>query len=153
MTAAKYPTLRLGVLLAVTTGLRRGDIETIRIGDVHFDRSTISTQNRKAGKSMPERPIPEAIMTELANHVAGLADGQERLFADRFSQKRWDRVREKVKVLYARRLMTMRLRIETAETIVRTAEDTSTCDICFHHVRPPEMLPSVYKDRLSGRCE
>jgi integrase len=96
-TAAKYPTLQLRVLLAVTTGLRRGDIETIRVGDVHFERNTITTRNRKAGKAMPERPIPEAITTELANHVTGLVDGQERLFPDRFSPKKWDRVREKVK--------------------------------------------------------
>jgi len=66
----KYPTLRLRVLLAVTTGLRRGDIEPIRIGDIHFDRNTLTTQNRKAGKAMAERPIPEQIMTELSNHVA-----------------------------------------------------------------------------------
>ena len=37
-------------------------------------------------------------MTELANHVAGLPEGQERLFPDRFSPKKWDRVRKKVKV-------------------------------------------------------
>lgn len=96
--AAKYPTLRLRVLLAVTTGLRRGDIETIRVGDIHFDRNTISTRNRKAGKVMPERPVPEGVMTELVNHVAGLADGHERLFPDRFSPKKWDRVRAKVKI-------------------------------------------------------
>jgi integrase len=87
----------LRVLLAVTTGLRRGDIETIRVGDIHFDRNTIATRNQKAGKAMPERPVPEAIMTELANHVAGLDDGQETLFPDRFSSKKWDRVRAKVK--------------------------------------------------------
>jgi integrase len=97
MTAAKYPTLGLRVLLAVTTGFRRGDLETLRVGDLHFDRNTVSTRNRKAGKAMPERPVPEAIMTEPANHVAGLPDGRERLFPDRFSPKKWDRVREKVK--------------------------------------------------------
>ena len=96
--AAKYPTLRLRVLLAVTTGLRRGDIETIRVGDIHFDRNTIATRNRKAGKAMPERPVPEAIMTELASHMAGLPDGQERFLPDRFSSKKWDRVRQQVKV-------------------------------------------------------
>jgi len=73
-TASRYPTLRLRVLLAVTTGLRRGDIEAIRVGDIHFDRNTILTRNRKARKAMPERPVPEAIMTELANHVTGLGD-------------------------------------------------------------------------------
>jgi len=34
-------------------------------------------------------------MTELANHTAAMPEGQERLFADRFSPKKWDRVREK----------------------------------------------------------
>jgi len=62
----------------VTTGLRRGDIEAIRIGDIHFDRDTISTQNRKAGKAMPERPIPETIMIEFSNYVGTLPEGQER---------------------------------------------------------------------------
>jgi integrase len=94
--ASRYPTLRLRVLLAVTTGLRRGDIEAICIGDIHFDRNTIATRNRKAGKAMPERPIPEQIMTELANHVATLPEGQERLFTDKFSPKRWEKTRQQV---------------------------------------------------------
>ena len=37
-------------------------------------------------------------MTELANHIARLPDGLERLFPDRFSPKKWDRVREQVKI-------------------------------------------------------
>ena len=49
--ASKCPTLRLRVLLAVATGLRRGDIEVIRIGDIQFDRNTLATRNRKAKKS------------------------------------------------------------------------------------------------------
>jgi integrase len=96
--ASRYPALRLRVLLAVTTGLRRGDIEAIRIGDVHFDRNTIATRNRKAGKAMPERPIPQKVMTELSNYVATLADGQERLLADRFSPKKWNRIRAGIKL-------------------------------------------------------
>lgn len=92
----RYPTVRLRVLLAVTTGLRRGDIEAMRIGDIHFDRNTIATRNRKAGKALPERPVPKQVMTELSNYVAILPDGQERLFADRFTSKKWNRVRERV---------------------------------------------------------
>jgi integrase len=84
------------VLLAVTTGLRRGAIEAIRLGDVHFDRNTITTRNRKAGKAMPERPIPEPIMAELPNHTATLPDGQERLFVDRFSPRKWEKVRKAI---------------------------------------------------------
>jgi integrase len=87
--SSKHTTMRLRILLAVTTGLRRGDIQTIRIGDIHFDRNTITTQNRKAGKAMAERPIPEEVMTELSNHVATLPEGQESLFGDRFSPKLW----------------------------------------------------------------
>lgn len=96
--ASKYPTLRLRVLLAVTTGLRRGDIEAIRIGDIHFKRNTLATRNRKAEKAMPERPIPEEIMSELTKHVAGLPDGQERLFTDRFSPKKWETIRKTIGV-------------------------------------------------------
>jgi integrase len=96
MTISKYPTLRLRVLLAVTTGLRRGDIEAICVGDIHFDRNTIATRNRKAGKAMPERPIPEEMMTELSNYVATLPDGQKRLFIDKFSAKRWQKIRKAV---------------------------------------------------------
>jgi len=95
MLASKYPTLRLRVLLAVTTGLRRGDVEAIRIGDIHFDRNTITTRNRKANKAMAERPIPEQVTMELSNCVATLPDRQELLFADRFSPKKWERVRRK----------------------------------------------------------
>jgi integrase len=91
-----YPTVRLRVLLVVTTGLRRGGTEAIRIGDIHFDRNTLATRNRKAGKAMPERPVPEQVMTELSNHVARLPAGQERLFTDRFTSKKWTRVRERV---------------------------------------------------------
>jgi integrase len=37
-------------------------------------------------------------MTWLSNHVSTLADGQERPFQDRFSAKKWDRVRERIKL-------------------------------------------------------
>jgi integrase len=92
---SEYPALRLRVLLAVTTGLRRGDIETICIGDIHFDRNTMTTRNRKAKKAMAERPVPEQITTELSNYIATLPDGQELLFTDRFPEKRWKKIRYK----------------------------------------------------------
>ena len=70
-------------------GLQEASIYETRLTLRHFDRSTITTQNRKAGKAMAERPIPEEIMTELSNHITTLPDGQERLFGDRFSPKLW----------------------------------------------------------------
>ncbi len=95
MLVSDHATLRLRVLLAATTGLRRGDIEAICIGDIHFDRNTITTRNRKAKKAMAERPIPEQVTTELSNYVATLPVGQELLFTDRFPEKRWKKVRRK----------------------------------------------------------
>jgi len=47
---------------------------------------------------MPERPIPEPIMMELSNDVATLPDGQERLLNDRFSPKKWERIRKAINV-------------------------------------------------------
>jgi integrase len=38
--------------------------------------------------------MPEEIMTELSNYVAILPDGQERLFEDRLSAKRWEKIRK-----------------------------------------------------------
>ncbi len=91
--ASEYPAWRIRVLLAVTTGLRRGDIEALRIGDINFEQNTIATKNRKASKSM-ERPVPEAMMTDLSNYVATLPDGQEGLFSDTFTSKKWNFIRE-----------------------------------------------------------
>jgi integrase len=47
---------------------------------------------------MPERPVPEQVMTELSNYVATLPEGQERLITDRFTSKKWNRVRERVRM-------------------------------------------------------
>ena len=41
---------------------------------------------------MPERPIPEAIMTKLSSYIATLPNGQEQLFSDKSSPKRWEEV-------------------------------------------------------------
>lgn len=45
---------------------------------------------------MAERPLPDEIMTHLSNYVATLPDGQERLFADRFSPKKWEKIRKAI---------------------------------------------------------
>jgi integrase len=55
MTASRYSALRLRILLAVTTGLRRGNIEAIRIGDIHFDPPVLDNPNPSV------RPIVKTI--------------------------------------------------------------------------------------------
>jgi integrase len=138
--AERYPTVRLRVLLAVTTGLRRGDIEAIRIGDIHFDRSTISTRNRKAGKAMPERPVPATIMTELSNYVATLPDGQERLFTDRFTSKKWNRVRERVRMS---KLKFHDLRKTFASLLAQRGVSTAVTQRLLEH-STPQLTNGVY---------
>jgi len=138
--ASKYPTLRLRVLLAVTTGLRRGDIEAIRIGDIHFDRNTIATRNRKAGKAMPERPIPEEITTELSNYVATLPDGQERLFNDKFSPKKWKKIR---KAISAPELKFHDLRKTFASLLAQRGVSTAVTQRLLEHSRP-QLTNNVY---------
>ena len=90
--AAESPAWYIRVLLAVSTGLRRGDIEALHVGDIHFDRNTVTTHSRKTGKAMGERPVPGSVMAKLAEYRATL-NGQERLFADTFTSQVWERIR------------------------------------------------------------
>lgn len=43
---------------------------------------------------MPERPVPQQVTMELSSYGATLPDGQERPFTDRFTSKKWNRVRD-----------------------------------------------------------
>jgi len=138
--ASMYPTLRLRILLAVTTGLRRGDIEAIHIGDIKFDRNIIATRNRKAKKVMPERPIPESMTTELSNYVATLPDGQERLFSDKFSAKRWEKVR---KAMELPKLQFHDLRKTFASLLAQKGVSTAVTQRLLEH-SSPQLTNDVY---------
>jgi integrase len=47
-----YQTLKMRVLLALGTGLRRGDIESLRVTDIDFENSYVATRSKKTRKSM-----------------------------------------------------------------------------------------------------
>jgi integrase len=126
----------------VTTGLRRGDIEAIRVGDIHFDRNTIATKNRKAGKAMPERPVPEQVMMELSNYVATLHDGQEGLFTDRFTSKKWNRIRDKVSMP---KLKFHDLRKTFASLLAQRGVSTAVTQRLLEH-SSPQLTNDVYTD-------
>jgi integrase len=138
--ASKYPAVRLRVLLAVTTGLRRGDIEAIRVGDIHFDRNTIATRNRKAGKAMAERPVPEEIVTELSNYAATRPDGQEKLFTDRFSPKKWEKIRKSIDLP---ELKFHDLRRTFASLLARRGVSTAVTQRLLEH-SSPQLTNDVY---------
>ncbi|MHC4462810.1 MAG: tyrosine-type recombinase/integrase [Planctomycetota bacterium] len=91
-----YPALRMRILLALGTGLRRGDIESWRVSDLDFENSSVTTRSTKTRKSMGSRPVPVPIMAELKKYVSGLPPGQDKLFKRCFNKSRWDKVRQKV---------------------------------------------------------
>lgn len=89
-----YRTMWIRILLALGTGLRRGDIESLKISDIDFTSNHITTMSRKTGKSMGARPVSVLIMAELSKYVSRLDAGQERLFNDKFNPRRWKKICE-----------------------------------------------------------
>ena len=95
-TSKPYKTMWMRILLALGTGLRRGDIESWRISDINFENSNVTTRSKKTRKSMGSRPVPVPVMVELKKYVSGLDAEQDKIFNDNFSQYRWDKIRQKV---------------------------------------------------------
>ncbi|MHC4557821.1 MAG: tyrosine-type recombinase/integrase [Planctomycetota bacterium] len=91
-----FPALRMRILLALGTGLRRGDIESWRVSDLDFENGSVTTRSTKTRKSMGSRPLPVPIMAELKKYVSGLPPGQDKIFKRCFNRSRWDKVRQKV---------------------------------------------------------
>jgi integrase len=93
--AKSYPALKMRILLALGTGLRRGDIDSLKINDIDFDRNSISTTSKKSKKCMPSRPISAKIISELSKYVCGLDVGQGKLFTTIFNHRIWRKVCKK----------------------------------------------------------
>ena len=92
LVAEPYQSIKMRILLALGTGLRREDIESLKIGDIDFENNSITTSSRKTRKSMGSRPVSTAVMTELSKYVTELDVGQERLFINNFSYRRWRKI-------------------------------------------------------------
>ena len=91
--AEPYRLMKIRILLALGTGLRRGDIESLKISDIDFANNYITTTSRKTRKSMGSRPVPAVVMSELKKCLNSSNSEQERLFNDdNFSHKRWKRI-------------------------------------------------------------
>ncbi|MHC4271767.1 MAG: tyrosine-type recombinase/integrase [Planctomycetota bacterium] len=96
--AEPYQTIRMRVLLALGTGLRRGDIESLKINDIDFTNKYITTKSKKSRKSLGSRPVSAPVVSELAKYVSGLDTEQGKLFNDNFSYKRWRKICKKAGV-------------------------------------------------------
>jgi integrase len=95
-TSKPYKTLWMRILLALGTGLRRGDIESWRVSDIDFENSYVTTRSKKTRKSMGSRPVPVPIIAELKKYVSRLDAEQEKIFNDNFSRYRWVKIRQKL---------------------------------------------------------
>ena len=84
-----YPSMKIRVLLALATGLRRGDIDSLKISDIDFEKNCIATTSRKTKKSMDSRPVSAKVMAELSKYVGSLYVGQEKLFRTKFNHRKW----------------------------------------------------------------
>jgi integrase/recombinase XerD len=89
-------TLWIRILFALGTGLRLGDIDSIRISDINFENSSITTRSKKTKKSMCSRPVPVPILAELKKYISGLDAKQENIFNDNFSRYRWKKIHHKL---------------------------------------------------------
>jgi integrase len=90
--AEPYPSIKMRILLALGTGLRRGDIESLEINDIDFGRNSITTMSRKTRKSMGSRPVPILVMMELKKYVNGSYFKQGNLFNSNFNHKMWEKI-------------------------------------------------------------
>ncbi|MCK5174821.1 MAG: site-specific integrase [Planctomycetes bacterium] len=98
LAAEPYQTMKLRIILALGTGLKRGDIESLKISDIDFANNYITTTSKKTRKSMGSRPVSADIMAELSIYVSGLDVGQEKLFSDNFSQRKWRKICEDAQI-------------------------------------------------------
>ena len=71
--AEDHPSIKMRILLALGTGLRRGDIDSLKISDLDFESNSIATTSRKTKKSMASRPVSAEVMAELSRFVCRAA--------------------------------------------------------------------------------
>ena len=84
------------ILLALGTGLRRGEIESWRVSDLDFENCSVTTRSTKTRKSLGSRPLPVSIMADLKKYISNLPPRQVKIFKRCFNKNRWDKVRQKV---------------------------------------------------------
>ena len=86
--AEPHPSMKIRILLALGTGLRRGDIDSLKISDIDFESNYITTTSRKTRKSMGARPVPATVMIVLKKYLNGSNSDQQKLFKDNFNYKK-----------------------------------------------------------------
>lgn len=86
---------RIRLLIALTTGLRKLDTDSLTIADLDLTAATVRTVAAKTDKPLTA-PWPDKLTPVLAGYIKGLPDGQVQLFADRNVRKVWDSFRQDI---------------------------------------------------------
>jgi integrase len=94
ISAAKHPGWKERCLIALTTGLRRSDIESLKIASLDFEAHTMHTTSQKTGKAMTNRPLPPDIIPVLTSYIASLPEGSVSLWTDTHTGKKWKTIRD-----------------------------------------------------------
>lgn len=92
MAFESYPAMKMRILLALGTGLRRGDIDTLKVSDVDFANCNLTTQSKKTRKSMGARPVPKLVMNKLKQYLDDLSNDQDKFFSEEFNYKQWRKI-------------------------------------------------------------
>ena len=87
--------MKMRILLGLATGLRNGDINSLNISDIDFEKNCICTKSKKSKKCMSSRPISPELVSELSKYVSNLNNGQVKLFRRKFPYRKWRKICEK----------------------------------------------------------
>jgi integrase len=90
--AESYAAIKTRIIIALGTGLRRGDIDTLKISDIDFEKNCICSTSKKTKKCMTSRPVSPKVITELSRYVSALPSDQEKLFQTKFGYRQWRKV-------------------------------------------------------------
>ena len=96
--AGKHRGWKERCLIALCTGLRRSDIETLTVASLDFESNSVHTASRKTGKAMSHRPLPKEIMPILTEYIQRLPVGSVSLWTDTFTGKKWKLIRNEAKL-------------------------------------------------------
>jgi len=129
----QQPTWYTRILLSLTTGLRKNDIETLCVADIDFEINAIDTKSKKTRKSMLFRPLPSRITDYLAGYVDSLPPGQVSLFADTHTHKKWKKIRTRAGLP---NLRYQDLRVTFSSLLAEAGESTSVRQRLLEHSSP-----------------
>ena len=133
MAARPYPTWHMRILLSLTTGLRKNDVESLRIRDIDIETSAINTRSKKTKKRMLNRPLPPKVVSHLAEYIEYPSAGQIDLFPDTHTFKKRKKIRTQAGLP---NLRYQDLRVTFSTTLAEAGESTSVRQRLLEHSSP-----------------